>query len=88
MKKKNIPNFQKRFFFEDWDFHSVNTHTSYMVRFFNLIAIVCVRVMANWLLLLTKNDIIEHYIDNKFSNLGVHHATFPNLKDTRAPSRN
>ena len=57
-----------------------------MVTFFNLMAVVCVGVIANWFLLLTKNDIIVHY--NKFSNLGVHHATFPNLKDTRAPSQN
>ena len=43
--KKN-PNLQKKIFFvEDWDFHSVttHTHTSYMVNFsFNLMAIVCV----------------------------------------------
>ena len=44
-----FPNFEKKipifnfFFVEDWDFLSVNTHTSYMVKFsFNLMAIVCV----------------------------------------------
>ena len=44
-KNPNLP--KKYFFFEDWDFYSVNTnihtHTSYMVMFsFNLMAIVCV----------------------------------------------
>ena len=35
---------QKKFFgFEDWDFNSVITHTSYMVTFsLNVMAIVCV----------------------------------------------
>ena len=42
MLKKN-PNLQKKIKkFEDWDFHKLNTHTSYMVKFFDLIAIVCV----------------------------------------------
>ena len=35
---------------------------------------------------MTKNDIIVHY--NKFPNLGVYHATFPNLKGPRAHSEN
>ena len=71
--KKKIPIFKKKFFFEDWDFHSVNTHTSYMVTFsFNLMAIVCV---ITHFLLLTKNDTIVHY--NKFPNLGVYRAKFP-----------
>ena len=49
-------------FFNDWDFHSVNTHTSYMVTFsFNLMSIVC--VIAN-LFFIYKHDIIVHY--NKF----------------------
>ena len=68
------------FFFEDWDFHSVNTHTSYMVIFsFNLMAILC--VIADFFLL-NQNDIIENY--NKFPNLGVYHANFSNLKGPRA----
>ena len=30
-----FPNFgKKNIFYEDWDFHSVNTHTSYMVTFY------------------------------------------------------
>ena len=88
-----FPNFERKyqsskkkkfFFFEDWDFHSVNTHTSYMVTFsFNLMAIVC--VIANFFLF-TKNDIIVHF--NKFPNLGVYQATFSNLKGPRAPSKN
>ena len=58
-------------FFECSDFLS---HTSNMVMFcFDLMAIVC--VIANLLILFTKNDIIVHY--NKFPNLGVHSATFP-----------
>ena len=75
-----FPNFANKIFkkkknFEDRDFHSINTHTSYMVTFsFNLMAIVC--VIAN-LFLYTKNDIIVHY--NKFPNLGVCRASFPNL---------
>ena len=50
---KNNPNLQKKiycdfFFFEDWDFHSVNTHIHYMVTFsFTLMAIVCVIHVAN-----------------------------------------
>ena len=42
---KTNPDLQKNkfFFIENWDFHSVTTHTSYMVMFpFNLIAKVCV----------------------------------------------
>ena len=56
-----------------------------MVTFsFNLMAIVCVIHVAN-LFLLTKNDIkFMHY--NKFPNLGVYRATFPNLKGHRGPS--
>ena len=55
-----FPNFEKKsqssknifFFFADWDFHSVNTYTSYMVTFsFNLMTIVCV---LPYLFLLTK----------------------------------
>ena len=82
------------FLLEDWDvlfffrleFHSVSMHRHYMVTFsFNLMAIEC--VIANYFfLLLTKNDIIVHYI--KFPNLGVCHANFPNLKGPRAPSQN
>ena len=57
---KKFPNLQKKIFFEDLDFYSVNAHTSYMVTFsFNLMAIVC--VIANMFSLLTKNDIIVHY---------------------------
>ena len=56
-----------------------------MVTFsFNLMETAC--VVAEFVFLLTKNDIIVHY--NKFPNLGVYHATFPNLKGPRAPSRN
>ena len=76
LKKKIQPNF----FFEDWDFHSFSTHTSYMVTFFNLMAIVC--VIANLFFYWP----IVHY--NKFPNLGVFHATFPNLKGPRATSQN
>ena len=50
---------------------------------FNLKAIVC---LIDHLFLLTKNDIIVHY--NKFSNLGVYRATFPDLKGPRAPPQN
>ena len=40
--KKKIPIF--KFLLKDWDFHSVNMHTSYMVMFsFNFMAIVCVK---------------------------------------------
>ena len=40
-------NFFFFFFVEDWNFHSVNTHTSYMVMFsFNLMAIIY--VIANF----------------------------------------
>ena len=81
ISKKN-PNLQKKYFVvvEDWDFHSVNTHTRYMVMFsFNLMAILCVIVYC---FLLTKIDIIMHY--NKFPNLGVCRASFPNLKGSRA----
>ena len=46
---------------------------------------VKVCVIAN-LLLLTKNDIIVHY--DRFLNLGVYHANFPNLKGPRLPSQN
>ena len=46
---------------------------------FNLMALVC--VIAK-LFLLTKNDILEHY--NKFPNLGVYPANFPNLKGPKA----
>ena len=77
--------FYHYFFFENWDFHSVNvnTHTSYMVTFsFNLIAIVC--VIANCFFI-DKNDLIMHF--NKFPNLGVYHSNFPNLKGPRAPSK-
>ena len=42
-------------------------------------ALVCVIVD---LFLLTKKDIIMHY--NKFPNLGVYRATFPNLKGPKA----
>ena len=42
-------------------------------------AIACVIVN---LFLLTKKDIIMHY--NKFPNLGVYRATFPNLKGPKA----
>ena len=70
------------FCFEDWDFHSINTHTSYLVTFsFNLMETAC--VVAEFVFLLTKNEIIVHY--NKFPNLGVYHATFPNLKGPRGP---
>ena len=38
--------------------------------------------------ILTKNDIIVHCnYYNKFPNLGVYSATFPNLKGPRAPSQ-
>ena len=53
-----------------------------MVTFFNLMAIECVIAIF----IEKKNDIIVHY--NKFPNLGVYHADFPNLKDPRAASRN
>ena len=56
-----------------------HTHTSCMGMFsFNLMAIVCVIAIF----LLTKNDIIVHYI--KFPNLGIYHNNFPNLKGPRA----
>ena len=35
---------------------------------------------------MTKNDIIVHC--NKFPNVGVYHANFPNLKGPRVPSQN
>ena len=78
---KKIPIFKKKKnYFEDWNFHSVSTHKSYMVMSsFILMARVC--VIANFLL--TKNDIIVH--NNKFPNLGVYPATFPNMKGPRAP---
>ena len=72
------------FFFEDWDFHSANTHKLHgdVLLQFNC------KSMCNsyFVFLLTKNDIIVHY--NKFPNLGVYRATFPNLKGPRAPSQN
>ena len=46
-------------------------------------AIVC--VIAD-LFYIDKKDIILHY--NKFPNLGVCHANFPNLKGPRVPSQN
>ena len=39
----------------------------------------------SYFFLLTKNDIIVHY--NKFPNLGVCHANFPNLKGPKALSK-
>ena len=67
------PNLQKSdFFWNLWFFYSVKIHkkVSYMVKFFfNL---------CNRCFLLIKNDIIVRY--NKFPNLGVYQATFPNLK--------
>ena len=59
-EKKNNPQiFFFFFFFEEWDLHSVNTHTSYMVTFtFNLMAILCVIAKLNLFFLLTKNDIL------------------------------
>ena len=82
LAKKN----NKHSFWEDWDFHSVNSHTSYMVAFsFNLMAIVCV-ISIFFFFLLTKNDIIVH--NNKFPNLGVCCANFPDLKGHGAPSQN
>ena len=76
------------FFFEDWDFHSVTTHTSYIITWwqsttiasyfsFNLMAKVCEIAIF---FLLIKNDIIVYY--DKFPSLGVYHANFPNLKGT------
>ena len=64
---------------EDWDFHSVNTHThgDVLLQFNG-------NSMCNSIFdfLLTKNDvIIVHY---HF----FYHATFPNLKGPRAPSQN
>ena len=44
---------------------------------------MCSRLFA---FILTKNDFIMHF--NKFPNLGVYHANFPNLKGPRAPSQN
>ena len=70
--KIKIPIFKKIiFFFEDWVYtESTHTQAMYMVTFsFNLMAIVCVILIANLLFfLLTKNDIIVHY--KKFPNLG------------------
>ena len=37
---------------------------------------------SEFVFLLTKKDIIVHY--NKFPNLGICHANFPNLKSPRA----
>ena len=72
----------KNNFFEYWDFHSVNTHTSFMVMFsFNLMAKVY--VIANLFFLLTQNDIIVYFY--KFPNFGVYHTYFANLKGPRAP---
>ena len=82
--KKKSQSSKKNFFFEDWDFHSVNTHTSHMVMLsFNLMAIECVIAIF---FLLTKNDINVHY--NTFPKLGVYHATFLNLKGPKVPSQN
>ena len=61
---KEIPNLQKHFFLEDWDFHSVNTH--------KLHGEVLLQFNGNsWcnLFFLAKNDTIVHY--NKFPKLGV-----------------
>ena len=65
---------------------SFNQHTyiCYMVTFsFNLMATVC--VIAH-LFFIDQNDIIVHY--SIFPNVGVYHATFPNLKGPRALSQN
>ena len=83
LKTKSQSSKKKIFFFflVEWDFHSVNT--SFMVTFsFNLKAIC---VMARFFLS-TKTEIIMHY--NKFPNLGVCQANFPNLKGPSTPSQN
>ena len=88
---ENNSNLQKTFFFFFFFFRFIfshNTHTSYMVTsyfYFNLMAKV-LGVITNLFFLLTKNDIIVHY--NKFPNLGVYDANFPNLKGPGAPSQN
>ena len=90
--EKKTQSSKKKFFFEDWDFHSVTTHKLHgdnllalhlISSSIVLMAKVC--VIAH-LFLLTKNNIIKHY--NKFTNLWVYHANFPNLKDARAPYQN
>ena len=50
---------------------------------FNLMAIVC--VIANLFLIDQK---CHNCVQNKFPNLRVYHAHFPNLKGPRAPSQN
>ena len=58
LKKKSKSS--KKFFFEDWDFHSFNTHTSYMVTFFfNLMAICMIVVVGHRL-----EIIIDHRLES------------------------
>ena len=88
-----FPNFGKKiqssqifFFFEDWDFHSVNTHKSYMLTFsFNLMAIVC--VIANlffidqkWLNCALKQISQFRDLPNWFSQSERPSGLFPKLQ--------
>ena len=67
------------FFFEDWDFHSVTTHTSY---YHCILFLLQFDSKSMWnrlfVFLLTKNDINMYY--EKIPNLGVYRANCPNVK--------